>query len=54
MRLKSKVTSIGLLTMCLTTGLALMGTTVGSLAWYAYSSTAAFSFVGTSVKKSEC
>ena len=50
--MKRKLKSIGLLAMSLTTGLALMGTTVGSLAWYAYSSTAAFSFIGTSVKKS--
>ena len=47
-----KITSLGLLTMAFTTGIALMGTTVGTLAWYAYSVESSFSFQGTSVAKS--
>ena len=34
-------------------GVALFGTTAGSLAWYAYSTNVAISFTGTSVSKSE-
>ena len=50
---KDKKSSIALLVLSATTALTLLGTTAGSLAWYAYSRSVTFSYVGTSVAKSE-
>ena len=44
--------SLGLGMMSLFTALTLIGSVAGSLAWYAYSRTVRFSFVGTTVTKS--
>ena len=49
---KDRKVSLGLIGMAVITATALLATTAGSLAWYAYSRSAYFSFVGTSVAKS--
>ena len=49
---KDRKVSLGLIGMAVTTAVALLATTAGSLAWYAYSRSVYFSFVGTSVVKS--
>lgn len=49
---KDKKVSLGLVGLAVLTATALLATTAGSLAWYAYSRNVYFSFVGTSVAKS--
>lgn len=49
---KNRKSGLGLIGMTFITAAALLATTAGSLAWYAYSRTAYFSFQGTSVTKS--
>ena len=51
MKAGKKVT-LGLVAMTGLAGLGIIGSTAGTLAWYAYSSSTGFSFVGTSVAKS--
>ena len=50
--MKNRKFSISLTLMTVTTAVSLLATTVGSLAWYAYSRSVTFSFIGTSVAKS--
>ena len=49
---KDRKSAISLIGMAFITAAALLATTAGSLAWYAYSRTVYFSFIGTSVTKS--
>ena len=51
MKSDKKIT-LGLISMTTLAGLGIIGSTAGSLAWYAYSSSTRISFVGTSVAKS--
>ena len=51
MKTNRKIT-IGLISLFSLTALGIFGTTAGTLAWYIYSRTTGFSFVGTSVAKS--
>ena len=48
----SRKVNLLVLGMSLITGLAIFGSTAGTLAWYAYSTRTAISFIGTSVRKS--
>lgn len=45
--------TLSLMILTLTTAISILGTTAGALAWYAYSRSVTFSYVGTSVAKSE-
>ena len=49
---KDKKVTLGLISGSVLTVLAILGSTAGSLAWYAYSRNVSFSYVGTSVQKS--
>ena len=49
---KDKKVTLGLISGSVLTVLAVLGSTAGSLAWYAYSRNVSFSYVGTSVQKS--
>lgn len=51
MKTSRKVT-LGLITLLSTTAVGIFATTAGTLAWYVYSRSSGFSFVGTSVAKS--
>ena len=50
---RARKSSLSLMLLTFTTAITILGTTAGALAWYAYSRSVTFSYVGTTVAKSE-